>query len=267
MTSAPPLRLVLALAALASLGACHRTHHAWRWADQTWDGAQGPPPTAIAKLNCPDQQGELTRDWASDDGRGCSYRNDRGETVSLSLTALDGKTPQVALAPTEATLRDDLPDVAAAPQPPTPSQPPAAPGDSDGQDGGGDHAHVDVPFVHVDADDDHAHVKVFGMTIDADNHNAKMHSAWGGNSTVIKAGPQGAEIRVAKQGGPGVEMVYLLASDHPGSDGLRTVGYQARGPKGGPLVVAVFKSRAAHEHDHGFRDRDIDQLLALNAHP
>lgn len=133
--------------------------------------------------------------------------------------------------------------------------------DADDHDGH-DRAKVDVPFVHVDADDDKAHVKVFGVTIDADNDNANVHTNWGSKSAVIKAGPQGAEIRAADTRHGAADMLFILAGDHAGPSGYHSVGYIARGPSGGPLVVATFKSKVNHHQD--FHDHDVDQLVQLN---
>lgn len=231
-----------------SLAACHRGHHHHMWGEFS-----NRPMTVGSSLNCPEQLGRLNRVSLSADGRSCAYSGDQDETVSLTLTPLDGASPQMALAPVEAALKTELPGPAMTePTPPT-----------DG-DTGGDHAHIDAPFVHVDADNDHAHVKVLGITIDADNQNANVHTDWGSKSAMIKAGPQGAEVRVDNDRTGGADMVYILARDHAGPNGYRTVGYEARGPIGGPLVVAVFKSRSRHENQHGFRDHDLDQLLDLN---
>ena len=267
------LKRLLIIAAVASaivLVACHPLRHAWRF-------HSGRSMTVGARLICPDRQGHLTLISATPDGRACHYRGGRNELVDLTLTPLNGQTPAAALAPTEAALRALLPAEN------TPAATPA-PGASDDEDDddhakadpapfvhtnaddgqGRDRAKVDLPFVHVDADDDKAHVKLFGVTIDADNDNANVQTNWGSKSAEIKAGPGGAEIRTASMGHGSVDLVYILANDRPGRDGDHTVGYLAQGPAAGPLVVGTFKSKA--RQDQHFHDRDLDQLMGLNVH-
>ncbi len=306
-----PNRLMFGSAALAAIAlgtsACHPVRQALHI-------DQDRPLTVAASLNCPDEQGRLTRLSASADGHDCVYRGEQGDEVTLTLVALNGQTPQMALAPLEKRLRALAPDVHAesasaeastAPQPPAPPEPPKPPGDGDhakwagsashrdasDSDSDSDHdddndrsedhtkvdlpfvhvdsddshghsrAKVDVPFVHVDADDDTAHVKVFGVTIDADDDNANVHTHWGSKSAIIKTGPKGAEIRCADLR-HGADMLYILASDNPGPAGYRSVGYVARGPTSGPLVVGTFKSKGEHHGD--FHDHDVDALIRLN---
>src|SRR5665811_2322034 len=61
--------------------------------------------TVAATLNCPDEQGRLTRVSASADGHTCVYRGEQGDDVTLTLVALNGQTPQMALQPLESQLR------------------------------------------------------------------------------------------------------------------------------------------------------------------
>jgi hypothetical protein len=42
------------------------------------------------------------------------------------------------------------------------------------------------------------------------------------------------------------------------------VGYIARGPAAGPLLVATFKSRT--KRDQNMQDQDLNQLIRLNVH-
>jgi hypothetical protein len=46
----------------------------------------------------------------------------------------------------------------------------------------------------------------------------------------------------------GFRATYILARDNL-KDGWRAVGYEAGGPKAGPITVAVVKSKAGDRHD------------------
>lgn len=246
----------LAVAALVVSG-CHGRRHFHLGFDK--------PLVVGATLTCPAQQGHLTRVSASADGKACAYRGgDQDEDVSLTLTSLNGQPASAALTATEANLRQALPLQAAAEgEHHARVDGPLVQVDAD-DDHGHDKARVDVPFVHVDADGDKAHVKVFGVNIDADNGSANINTHWGSRSTTVKAGPDGAEIRTSDTRHGAVDLIYILASDQPGPGGYHTVGYIARGPSDGPLVVATFKSRTRRERH--FHDEDLDQLLRLNVH-
>ena len=41
--------------------------------------------------------------------------------------------------------------------------------------------------------------------------------------------------------------INIIANDEGDTTGWRTVGYEARGPSGGPIVVALVKSKDRHE--------------------
>jgi hypothetical protein len=282
-------RLIIGGVALAAIavgaGACHPMRRALHI-------DAGRPISVASTLDCPENQGDLIKVSESADGHSCVYRSNQGEDVSLSLLPLAGQSPQLALTPLETQLRAIAPhgdsdqdndgdsdiDHAKAPKGHGTQH------DDSDDDNGGEHDHtkvdlpfvhvdadngsghdrakVDVPFVHVDADDDKAHVKVFGVTIDADNDNANVHTNWGSKTAVIKAGPQGAEIRAIDLRHGAADMLFILAGEQAGPSGYHSVGYVARGPSTGPLVVATFKSRVNHHHD--FHEHDVDDLVRLN---
>ncbi|MDR3513457.1 MAG: hypothetical protein P4L73_17600 [Caulobacteraceae bacterium] len=250
---ARPIGLVAALAAGVALSACRGPHpHAHAHARPDDDGS-GPAMSVAATLTCPQTFGGLTRTAQAADGQSCDYRGPGGEQVSLMrLVLAAGQTPQAALAPTEAALRPLIP---ARPGSPTVSV--DAKDDSDD-----DHAKVDLPGIHVNANGDKADVKVFGVTVKAEGDDADVHVGHGDHNAVVKAGPDGAEVRAEDVGDASVNLALILASDHPGPSGLRAVGYLARGPARGPLAVATFKASARHSDWRG--DHDLNGLLALN---
>jgi hypothetical protein len=139
----------------------------------------------------------------------------------------------------------------------------------------GDRARVSLPGIHVDADGDKANVRIGGFTIRANeggnsNSNTNTRSS---NVSVrgdltsdsqeavsINANDAGAQIR-RRAPGDATRQTFMLTDNHPSDAGWRLVGYEARGPQGGPIVVATVRARERHS-DRVFDDaRD---LVALN---
>ncbi len=233
----------LAMAALAAGAAT---------AAQAHISADGTPLKVRATLDCPAQQGDLTRTAQAPDGKSCDYVRRDGETVRLRLLPVAGRTPTQALEPT----RDELHALV-----PVYREP--ARGSFD--EGSGDRADVDLPFLHVHAVGDRADVRLFGIKISSQDHNADIDVGHGRKRSVVHAGPRGAEVIAEEVGKTNASLVYVLAASHRAPSGLRAVGYVARGPVTGPLVVAEFRSpRDRHDNrdgEHGDVDRLIDRNL------
>jgi hypothetical protein len=215
----------------------------------------GRPLSVADRLNCPENQGWLTRASAAADGNSCEYRRGDGEQVTLTRLPLNGQSVQAALDPTETQLKALLP--------PRPAPAPAQNEDNDkDKSKDKDTARIDVPGVHIDAHGDKAEVRVFGVTVDADNDKANVHAGLGSDKAVVSADENGAEVRASDINATNANIVLILASEKPGPTGLRAVGYIARGPVAGPLLVAQFKSAERHQ---GFNDdRDVRRLMELN---
>ena len=210
------------------------------------------PLKALAALNCPESEGDLTRTAQAGDGKSCDYSGPGDETVHLSLVALDGRAPIDVVAPMKSEL-DGLVHVEAG------GGPISVEATKGGEDG--DHAKVDMPFLHVDANGDKAKVKLFGFNIDADGDRATVHGGPGMKHTVVHAGPGGAQVIAENVGKTNASLVYILAGDKAGPAGYRAAGYVARGPVAGPLVIGEFKSRAErHDDSHD----DVSRLVDLN---
>jgi hypothetical protein len=136
-------------------------------------------------------------------------------------------------------------------------------------DAEGDRARVSLPGIHVDADGDKANVRIGGFTIRA-NDGAASGSGSGVNGTVsagdgqesvsFQATDGGAEIR-ARAPGEATRQTWLLTDDNASDGGWRTVGYEARGPRGGPVVVATVRAR---ERRANSVFDDAKDLVALN---
>lgn len=217
----------------------------------------------IARLDCPDAQGGLTRASQSPDGSSCAYTGPDGATVQLRLMQVSGD-PENVLQPLETQLKSLLPPPPPPPAGPPSSSSPPAPGDNDKvdinlpgvsihADNGG--AHVHVPGVHIDADDQHNSVHVVGQ---APGHPFGPPDR---GQVVVDANDNGAVIH-AQSFGPNFDENLILVSKQPGPQGWRTVGYEARGPRTGPLVVATVQSKA-DDHENLFNDvKDLVRKIA-----
>jgi hypothetical protein len=210
-----------------------------------------PPLKTVASLTCPTSAGDLTRTAQAPDGKSCDYTGPNDEVVHLSLVDLAGRSALDALAPKKSEL-DGLVHVSADNGPVSVNA---------SKDANGDHAKVDLPFLHVDADGDNAKVKLFGVNIDAKGDHATVHTGFGTKNAVVHAGPGGAQVVAEDVGKTNAALVYILASDTPGPSGYRAVGYLAKGPVAGPLVVAEFKAKGG---GHGGSHHDLDTLIDLN---
>jgi hypothetical protein len=254
----------LILGGAFALCACHpvRTHHNAIWQGDngwSWDkGKDDTPVTVAAILNCPDEEGDLKRTGMSTDGRSCQYHSDDDDApqdVTLSLVALNNQTPQTALSPLEASLRAAMP-----------AQPSDSPVNIDAGSGPGDedHAKIDLPGLHINANGDKADINILGAHIKADGNKADINTDIGMKGATIHAGPGGATIRAETVGEHAAKLLFILAGDAPGPSGYYSVGYIARGPATGPLVVGEFRSKAEHQHGH---HRDLERLIDLNVTP
>jgi hypothetical protein len=252
-------------------------------------------PALRTRLDCPARQGDLVRASVSADGKSCGYRSGDVE-VALQLTPLTGD-PQTTLSAIETSLLGpkaaapapaaeagatasaasaasaeiQAGDAAKAAQEAREDAGKAAGSDRDWDTGhgrtvvidkngkhvevngeGGDQAHIDLPGIHIDANDNNARVDVAGVHVDASDGQATFRIY--------------QEVRLAGHGlsrdRDGVHAVFLARRDDlPG--GFRTVGYEAGGPKTGPLTVAVVRSRSDVDI-HGHLEHDLRRLVRLN---
>ncbi len=243
------------VAAACALSACHpKPLHRGEGL-----GFARKPMTVGTSLVCPDHLEALIRTAQSTDGQSCAYNGPRQEQVELRITPLAGATLEAKLALLDQTLKTELPSAAALPA--------SGQGIYVGGDQTGHHAHIDLPGFHLNASDGKASIQMPGVSINADGDDAKVTTGRQGHeSSVVNAHPGGTEIRVGGVNADGLDTTYLLASDTPGPSGFRVVGYRAKGPPAGPLVVGVFRIR---EHDHGHNemsDLGVSRLIDMNVH-
>lgn len=254
----------------------------------------GGPPKTRAALDCPQTQGPLTRTGVSPDRKACTYVSSEGAEVTLQLVSLQGG-PDATLHTIETNLLAAQGPAAAAPA--TEAKPDAkAPAAADAgsakdasdaakeamEDAKGATVDVQVPgdkhrttingHEAVVVDDDHGetHVNLPGIHIDANDGNDSANVQIG--PLHVQAGEDGATIRVRRDvrlrgealshEKRGLRATFI--SEGKGrTDGYRFVGYEAAGPKAGPLTVAIV--RAKNEVNQGDRVyRSVKRLVREN---
>lgn len=245
-------------------------------------------PPARAALDCPQTQGDLTRTSAATDGKACTYTTSAGAEVTLQLISTAGGA-DAALSAIETTLlanrQPDKPEAVAgdASTRPENPQPNAAPDKRDSQadtavkealedtrqagvsvkiDRAGKHVvhgddgttRVDLPGIHIVANDrdDTAKIRVGPITVDAGEGVATIRM----RRDVRLRG----EALSSQKRGLRATFIYT-GEDLPG--GYRFVGYEAGGPKAGPITVAVVKSRSDGD-DGGDIYPDVKKLVRKN---
>ncbi|WP_235560429.1 methyltransferase type 11 [Brevundimonas sp. Leaf363] len=244
----------------------------------------------VDTLQCPDTQGGLTRKGAvSPDGTICTYGGPKGAEITLHLVKLDGMTAEQALKAFEERLGRDLPEAADKVRAQETSTQEAMSGSSSEMATGSDAAHISAPGMHIDAKDDQASVRLPGLRVEADgdrasvriagfqiradDHGAAAQSSTGSSApatptppptnqggVTINARDDATEVRT-RAGGEAVRMTYVLTNNQASAAGWRMVGYEARGPAGGPLVVATVRAKSERV-DPVFRD--AKRLVSLN---
>jgi len=214
-------------------------------------GQTGARPRTLAKLDCPQTQGALTRLSAAADGKACVYRTPAGEEINLQLVAVKGDA-RATLGAIELALKGQS-AARSAKEPTTAGKAEAAAraeaervqaeaaadaktdvASDDGRTApdGASHAQVDLPGIHINADDEDATVRIGPLQIDAKPDDSTVR--------VIRVVRMRGEVlsRVKR----GLRATYVYAGkDLP--DGYRFVGYEASGLRTGPLVVATLRSK------------------------
>ncbi|MFZ5670086.1 MAG: hypothetical protein ACOY4K_11375 [Pseudomonadota bacterium] len=237
-------RIALLLAGCAALGlsACDHPDAARQRAERSLK--------AVSKLDCPQTQGALTRISAAADGLSCVYGGGDNAEVTLAVVRLENGDARKALAPIEAELRTLMPGLV------TDKDKVAATAEGDAGD---EEVDIRLPGVTIEAGDGGARVKVAGASIDATDEGAEVRVTR--NVEVEEAETAGAK-RKHRRRDDEVYARFLLASDKA-TGGYDVVGYDARGPKGGPLVVATVKVKEGGDRDEDFFE-DVEDLIRHN---
>lgn len=243
----------------------------------------------IDTLQCPETLGVLTRKGSAHaGGTTCLYSGPRGAEVSLQLIRLDDQSVEEVVARFQNAAKADMPhtsaeltaqeqaDAARVQADAAQVQADTAAVEADAAASAADRASVRAPGVAIDAQGDRANVRLPGMTvnangdkasvsfggfsINADDTNANVDISTADESVSIRAHDNAAEIRTSAPG-EALRTTYMLTDDRPAEAGWRLVGYEARGPAGGPIVIATVRAK----------DRDSDgvfdsakELVTLN---
>ena len=274
-------------------------------------------------LDCPANQGDLTRTGKAADGKTCTYRSSEGTEVSLQLvavkgdptatlqaiedqiapatvssaaTAAEGASDAAETAKDAASAAKETADTAkeaagvahdAAKDAATVAKEAAedagrsvsatvsvddkgdwntdrkgkgdidlhAKIDKDGHKivtGDGESTRVDLPGIHISARDDDADVRIGGIRINANGDDESVH-------IIRDVRMRGEAFSRHKRG----IRATFISSTRGDAGGYRFVGYEAAGPRTGPLTVAIVKAKT--EIDHGDDVvHDIQRLVRRN---
>ncbi len=115
-----------------------------------------------------------------------------------------------------------------------------------------DRAKIDLPGLHINAGDEKADVRVGPIHVDANGDTATVRS-------LQDVRMRGEQFSRQKRG---IRAMFVYAGDELGG-GYKYVGYEAAGPRTGPLTVALVKSKT----DGGFHGDiygDVKRLVRRN---
>jgi hypothetical protein len=247
----------------------------------TLAGCQAPS-SAVTKLDCPATEGDLARVSISNDGKTCAYRSPDGAEVTLELIPVVGDA-QTTLARIETALRSNpgpadidalssqadvgsaIADAAA-----TKARVSAmaaevsrvqaeAAADAGIQisagangDGNSDTGRIDLPGVHISGDSENANVQIGPLSVEASGDDTTIN--------IYRDVRMRGEALSREKRGLRATFIYT-GEDLPA--GYRYIGYEAGGPKTGPLTVAKVRSKAGTESGDNI-NQDVRELVRRN---
>jgi hypothetical protein len=231
----------------------------------------------VEALQCPETQGVLTRKGsAQPGGKVCTYTGPKGAEVNLHLVDLNGDPSSQVLLTFEHQLAQSLPQALAdirarqardaakdaannAEARAADAERAAADADkaaAEAESSADDTARVRLPGVMIDAHGDKARVRIGGLSINADDTGGTVNVRSDDESVDINATDNGAEVRT-RGAGDATRTTWMLTDNHDSNSGWRMVGYEARGPAGGPIVIATVRTK------DGEQDAVLDAAKAL----
>lgn len=250
-------------------------------------------PVARASLDCPTSEGGLTLTSKAADGKTCIYSGDASE-VTLQLVSTPGgadatldhletellkgrvalKSADAEAAGDAAEAADDAKsDAAKAEAGAARAEAKAAKAEAKAEKAGGKgedvsvhigangvqvtdendgKTRVNMPGIHIEADDanDSARVQIGPIKINANSDEATIRIR---NDHRLKGEALSTEKR-------GVRATFISKMDHA-SDGYRYVGFEAAGPKKGPITIGVLKAKSGDGEDI---HEDVVKLVRRN---
>jgi hypothetical protein len=245
----------------------------------------GAEPTERARLDCPQKEGELSRTGMAADGKSCTYRTAAGDEINLQLIATGGQPERVldqieaeitpkaqaaaAVAQADATLAQaraedarraaeqaerDAADARRKVEHDLPGARVTVEVDENesSAEPGRETTSIRLPGIRINAEDDKADVRIGGMQINAEGDKAVMSMR---RSVRLKGQAFAREKR-------GLRAMYIYTGGAL-PEGVGAVGYEAGGPKAGPLTVAVVKAKDAERRDSELYD-DVQRLVRRN---
>jgi hypothetical protein len=264
-------------------------------------GCAPKTPPVRAALDCPMRQGDLTRTSASPDGKVCTYSTSGGAEVTLQLVSTQGGVDN-ALANIETNLlagrvkpAEEDKDGKAADGKPADGKAAVAADDAKADaaaavtDGKADKAAREAAddaekagvqietkdgrtIIHTQGEDADGNVRVNlpGVHIVANENDDTAQVSVG--PIHIDAGGDGATIRMRRdvrlrgealsRNRRGMRATFIYTGeDLP--DGYRFVGYEAGGPKAGPITVAIVKSKSEGPNGNELYP-DVKRLVRKN---
>ena len=282
------MRLSLPLACLIALGAAACDGDNVRISSTRTDTTEKGVLKVIQTLQCPQTMGDLTRKGtAQANGTVCTYAGPKGAEVSLHLVTLGDTAVNEVLKAFEDRLIVDLPhaaaQIAAAEAEASRASADAARADAEAARADAEAARADVqagradaaaahaevtsvrlPGMHIETRGESADIRIGGLSIRADDGpnggRADIDVASGDDQVSIRAHNNAAEVRTTVAG-DATRATWIMTDDQASPNGWRLVGYEARGPVGGPIVVATVRSKD-RQRSRAFDDAEA--LVALN---
>ena len=118
--------------------------------------------------------------------------------------------------------------------------------------GDGETTRVDLPGIHISAQDDNADVRVGGIRINANDDESTIH-------IIREVRMRGEAFSRQKRG----IRATFISTNKTDPNGYRFVGYEASGPKTGPITVAIVKAKREIDNDDDIA-RDVRRLVRRN---
>lgn len=228
----------------------------------------------VEALQCPQTLGTLTRKGsATAQGTVCTYVGPRGAEVILHLVSLSDTESTTALKAFEDRLsaamprasarideseRDAAAAAAAADAAASSAEKASRAAEQAAEEA--DRASVRLPGISIEADGEDASVNIGGFNVEANDEGANIDIRSGGDSVSVQANDTATVVRTSAAG-DATRANWILTDNRPSVEGWRLVGYEARGPAGGPIVVVTVRSK---DREGGDVFDDAKALVTLN---